>query len=101
MWIVCGTASVLFCVLSWCLVLNRKPKAIWASVCSVSFVALTLLMQYRLVLDWINKGDWSALTDVVPGMFPVLSGYVIVMLLANGISVVLAMVTVKNNVLDQ
>ena len=89
MWIVCAALSGIFCVLSWVMVLCRKPKAIWASVCSVSFVAMTLLMQYRLVFDWVNKGDWSALADVVPGMFPVLSGYVILMLLANGVAIAL------------
>ena len=35
------------------------------------------------VLDWVNKGDWSALADVVPSMFTILCGYVVLMLLAN------------------
>ena len=48
-----------------------------------AFVAVTLLMQYRMVLDWVNKGDWSALADVVPSMFTILCGYVVLMLLAN------------------
>ena len=29
-----------------------------------AFVALTFLMEYRQILDWVNKEDGSALLDV-------------------------------------
>ena len=29
-----------------------------------AFVVLTFLMEYRQILDWVNKEDWSALLDV-------------------------------------
>ena len=54
-------------------------------VCSLSFVAITVLMEYRAVLEWIHKEDWVALMDIVPSTFPMLCGYVTLMLLANSI----------------
>lgn len=89
MWIVCGAISLLFGIIAWLMVVNKNPKATWASACSLSFVALTCLMEYKLVLDFVNKEDWSALMDVVPGMFTVLCGYVMIMILANAIVIAL------------
>lgn len=85
MWIICGAISIIFCVVAWLMVTNKNTKAVWATGCSLSFVALTLLMEYKLVLDFVNKEDWSALMDVVPGMFTVLCGYVILMIFANAL----------------
>ncbi len=83
MWIICAGVSVAFCIAAWIMALKNSKKTVWASACSLSFVALTLLMQYRMVLNWVNNEDWSALMDVVPSMFPILCGYVIVLILAN------------------
>ena len=83
MWIATGIMSVVFCVAAWGMAAKKKEETNWASGCSLAFVAVTLLMQYRMVLDWVNKGDWSALADVVPSMFAILCGYVVLMLLAN------------------
>lgn len=83
MWIICSGLSAVFCVIAWIMAIKKNNKAVWASVCSLSFTAITLLMEYRLVLNWVNNEDWSALMDVVPSMFPVLFGYVIIMILAN------------------
>lgn len=44
-------------------------------------------MEYRQILDWVNKEDWSALLDVVPFMFQPLGIYVVVMLLSNALLV--------------
>lgn len=44
-------------------------------------------MEYRQILDWVNKEDWSALLDVVPFMFLPLGIYVVVMLLSNALLV--------------
>ena len=90
MWIICGVISVVFCVTAWILYAKKSPKSLWASGCSISFVALTLLMEYRLVFDWVKKEDWSALLDVVPSMFSILTGYVIIMILANIIPMIKA-----------
>lgn len=86
MWIICGILSVIFCVTGW-IMLSKKKKntACVFSACSLAFVSLTLLMEYRMVLDWVNKEDWSVLLDVVPSMFSILIGYVIIMFLVNAI----------------
>ena len=91
MWIITGIASIIFCVIAIGMVVKKKQKAGLASICSLSFVAITLLMQYRLVLKWVDKEDWSALMDVVPSMFMVLCGYVIIMILVN----VMVVITTK------
>lgn len=83
MWLLCGAASALFCAAGWLMAWKDSGKALWACVCSLTFVSLTLLMEYRQVLNWVNKEDWSALLDVVPSMFSILAGYVIIMLIAN------------------
>lgn len=88
MWIICGVLSVLFCVLGWVLFLRKKSKTAWASACSLVFVSLTLLMEYRLVVEWVNKEDWGSLTDVVPTMYSVLTGYIILMFIANIVPIV-------------
>ena len=85
MWILCGGLSVAFCIIGWSMVPMKKIVSQWASICSLAFVSLTLLMEYRIVLDWVNTEDWTSLMDVVPSMFSILTGYVIVMFLANAI----------------
>ena len=75
MWIVTGIMSMIFCIIGWGMASKRNKIADWASVGSLSFVAVTLLMEYRMILNWVNKEDWSALMDVVPSMFSILCGY--------------------------
>lgn len=89
MWIICGIVSVAFCLLAWIMAAKKNHKASWAAVCSLALVSLTILMEYRMVLNWIVKEDWSAVLDAVPSMLPVLTGYVIVMFLANIVPVVI------------
>lgn len=88
MWAICAGISVLLCVIAWTLKIRKSEKAAWASVNSLSFVAITLLMEYRMVLEWVNKEDWSALLDVVPSAFSMLTGYVIIMITANMIPII-------------
>ena len=83
MWVVCAGISALFCIVAWIMKIKKNEKASWASASSLSFVAITLLMEYRMVLNWVNAEDWTALHDVVPSAFVMLSGYVIIMILAN------------------
>ncbi len=88
MWIICGIISVVLCIVSWVLIAKKSTKAGWAAICSLAFVSLTLLAQYKLISDWVGKEDWSALMDVVPSMFWLLMGYVIVMIGANVIPLI-------------
>ena len=39
-----------------------------AMAVGLSFTALTLVAEYRLVSNWVKVEDWSALLDVVPSM---------------------------------
>ena len=87
MWILFGVLSVIFCMIGWIMVSKKKIVSQWASVCSLAFVSLTLLMEYQMVLQWVHKEDWSALMDVVPAMSSLLTGYVIILLLANAVLV--------------
>lgn len=96
MWNLNTLACIVINALIWCAgiiiqaIIFQKisAKALWASVCSLAFVSITLLMEYRMVWNWVNKEDWSALLDVVPSIFPMLTGYVIIMLLANIIPII-------------
>ncbi len=87
MWIICGAISALSCILGWIWTAKGEAKAMWAVVCSLAFVALTVLSEYRVVANWVEWGDWGAIEDVVPSMLRILTGYVVGMLLANAVSV--------------
>lgn len=91
MWIVFAILSVVFTALGLCLL--RGKKAVWASFCAVALTALTMRQEYALVAKWILRKDWAALEDVVPSMFHVATGYVILMLLLNGVALVKALWT--------
>lgn len=90
MWVISGIISVLFCIIGWITVVKKSKNAILASACSLSFTAITLLMEYKTVLVWVNKEDWSALLDVVPYMFKAMVVYVIVMVIANAVTFLIA-----------
>ena len=66
-----------------CAGIKKRDKAMWASVSSLVLVIVSLLLEYKMVLDWVNKSDWSAMLDVVPTMFFLLCIYVVVMILVN------------------
>ena len=61
-----------------------------AFACSLTFVSLTFLFEYRMVLDWVTEEDWSAMLDVVPTMSSALTGYVILMIPVNLLPMFLA-----------
>lgn len=83
MWMICGILSVLFCILGWIMLVKEKSKTWMTSVMSLTFVMLTLLLQYKVVVDWVNQSDWAALQDTVPSMFIILIIYTVIMFLAN------------------
>ena len=66
MWLVCIGLSIVLTIATVVLVLKKRDKAIWASVSSLVFVIVSLLLEYKVVLDWVNKSDWAAMFDVVP-----------------------------------
>lgn len=86
MWILCGFLSVIFTVIALILSVRKRDGAEWASSCALSFTAVTLLLGYRLVLTWVHQADWTALMDVVPAVFPALTGYVIMQTVLNAVA---------------
>lgn len=86
MWLFCAFLSVLFTVLSLFLAVKKKKVAQWVSFCALSFTAITVLLEYKLVVDWVCRADWTALQDVTPGMFSILARYVTIQILLNAIA---------------
>ena len=93
--LLCFVVSIAFCIIAWIMTIKKNKMVNWASVCSLSFVAITVLMEYRAILEWVHKEDWVALMDVVPSTFPMLCGYVILMILANGILIIKGKTNIK------
>lgn len=85
MWIICGILSIVFTVLNWVFTIQKKQKAMHMSFCAISMTGITVLSEYKLVYDWVNKEDWTALADTVPFMTGILTVYVIIMIIANAI----------------
>lgn len=83
MWMIMAFLSIGFCVAGYIMVLKKNTGVCWASASSLAFVSLTLLVEHKMILDWVVKEDWSALLDVIPGMFSITSAYVIVLFIAN------------------
>ncbi len=83
MWLLCMGLSVVLTIVAFVLVLKKQDKAIWASVSSLVFVIVSLLFEYKMVLDWVNKSDWAAMLDVIPTMFVMLCIYAVVIVFIN------------------
>ena len=85
MWLLTGLLSVIFCILAGWMAVRKNKRAGVLSVCSLAFTAVTLLLQYHMVLVWVRRNDWSALLDVTPLLFVLLCVYVIVLFAANAV----------------
>lgn len=57
MWIICGVSSIIFCIGGWILKIKESNRAVLLSIGSLVFVIATLLVQYKMALDWVNKKD--------------------------------------------
>ena len=86
MWLICGAVSLFFTVLTLILTFRGKNGGDWASICALSFMAITLLLEYKMAVEWVCREDWAALADVLPTMFTSLTGYVILQILLNAIA---------------
>ena len=86
MWLLCGAASLIFTVLTLILTFRGKDGGDWAAICALSFTAITLLLEYKMAVEWVCREDWTALSDVLPTMFTSLTGYVILQILLNAIA---------------
>ncbi|GKV67196.1 MULTISPECIES: hypothetical protein [unclassified Sporosarcina] len=54
-----------------------------AMAMGLSFTALTVVADYRMVSDWVKAEDWAALSDVVPTMAAALWILTIISILLN------------------
>ena len=88
MWIICGVISIIFCIGGWILKIKESNRAVLSAICSLAFVIATLLVQYKMVLDWVNKKDWTALMDVMPSTFVILCVYAVILILVNVLTIV-------------
>ena len=89
-WIVFGGAAFLLTALNLVRTLLGKNQG-WQVLlyAALSCGALTVLEQYRMVSNWIARGDMAAIYDVVPGMTDVLTVALAVGLLLNLLVLVL------------
>ena len=67
MWIILGLMAIGFTALNIIFYLIGKDYR-FLMVLGLSFTALTLCAEYRLVAEFVAREDWAALQDVVPGM---------------------------------
>ncbi len=72
-WVPCGGAAFALVILNLLRTLAGRRRG-WQALlfASLSFGALTMLCEYQIVNGWVQKGDISALLDVVPSMAQVL-----------------------------
>lgn len=89
MWMITGIISVIATIIALLMAVNQNKKKVYVSVIAITFLAITLLLQYNQVYVWVMKEDWSALMDVIPSMISILCGYTVIILLANGIAMAL------------
>lgn len=85
-WIPLGILAFLFAIINLLRALNGKKKG-WTVLLflSLSCGVLVMLTEYLMINRWVQKGDWSALMDVVPTMSIVFSILVIAGIILNGI----------------
>lgn len=92
-WPAFGAASIILGIVNIFVSLRgKKNTAIKLLVIGLVCGMLTLLSQYGLVDYWVGKSDWSALSDVTPGMYNVLT---IAVLLVEALNVAAAMIIIK------
>jgi len=83
MWMICAAMSLILMAINWIFARRKSKMRYWAAAGSLAFVSITLLLEYGMVQQWVSREDWSALLDVVPSAFPVLIGYVVLLILGN------------------
>lgn len=67
MWLMFGIVAIVSTFINLYLYKAGKDYKL-AMASALSFTALTLCSEYRVVSEWVIAEDWSALLDVVPSM---------------------------------
>ena len=57
MWLLCGAVSLIFTVLTLSLTFRGKDGGDWAAICALSFTAITLLLEYKMAMEWVCRED--------------------------------------------
>lgn len=82
MWIIfIAIAIILTCANLYLYVTARNFTVVMAL--ALSFTALTVCAALRLIANWVNGEDWSALLDVVPTMTNVLWVFTLLLIFIN------------------
>lgn len=89
MWMFCGFMSVVLCIVGWTMMIKEDRNVLYASIGSLAFTMLTLLMEYKEVVSWVHHSDWTALQDTVPSTFIILMIYTVIIFIANIVPMVL------------
>ncbi|WP_163579740.1 hypothetical protein [Gracilibacillus saliphilus] len=82
MWVILGVIAIVATFINLYMYKAGKDYKL-AMAMGLSFTALTLCAEYRLVSRWVKVEDWAALSDVVPGMERALWFLTIVSILLN------------------
>lgn len=83
MWLIFGALSVISAFVGFVMIFRKNEKYYFANSISLALVSLAMLYEYLLVCNWINKGDYSVLEDVVPYTYQNAIVYVWFMVIVN------------------
>lgn len=83
MWLIFAILSVVFGFVGFVMIFRKNKFHYLASCFSLAFVSLTLLNDYLLVVEYVNKGDFGALEDFMPYTYQNVIVYVFFMVIAN------------------
>ena len=89
MWLIFGALSVISAFVGFVMIVRKNEKYYFANSISLVLVSLAMLYEYLLVCNWVNKGDFSALEDVVPYTYQNATVYVWLMVIANATMLIL------------
>ena len=89
MWLIFGTLSVISAFVGFVMIFRKNEKYYFANSISLALVSLAMLYEYLLVCNWVNKGDFSALEDVVSYTYQNAIVYVWFMVIANAAMLIL------------
>lgn len=89
MWLIFGALSVISAFVGFVMIVRKNENYYFANSISLALVSLAMLYEYLLVCNWVNKGDFSALEDVVPYTYQNATVYVWLMVIANAVMLIL------------
>ena len=83
MWLIFGVLSVISAFVGFVMIFRKSEKYYFANSISLALVSLAMLYEYLLVCNWVNRGDYSALEDVVPYTYQNAIVYIWFMVIVN------------------